>query len=797
MLTSSSCSPLGNDDGQDRRRNRLCGSNRWHQDCECSVNPSAVREQRERRRVVQVAMVVTFLFLPATTSSTLARQDEAPAVTASQATDQIPNALYLVPDDVAFFASSMNHRTQYEALVQSRAFAELANMPLTRAMIEAFRVGFAEGANQSLDEMRPQLEAALGKEQVANMIRFGTDVVSHEMFLYGSADFTNLFEVAQEMNLGFGPISLGEGDAEQEEMSKAFLLKVGAILDERGEELKVPDLVIGFRVEDAELARQHVELLHAFVSLGLIGGDVPAPIRRGYRKAKVGDVEFLKLQLSGSLLQLDALAEEADETLQPLLHKLADHLHDEQIAIAIGVMDNYLLISIGDSLEHLNRLGQAQALIHRDEFAGLRQQAERPLGGVTYCSEALAKAISGKPLSQQLVDLVRAMQAGDSEFQVTNAELFAQLELQAEELGRDIDGIQQKPAAMASYVFLTEDGYEGFQYSWSISPLVDGRQTLTILSHVDQNPMLFAAGRAAEPGRLYELFSKWTKRLDPIVMQLLDESSDDEDVQQFLQVREMVMPYWLKLDETTREALIPAIQDGQSALIVDFKNARQNWGPGVPEGSYPLVMPELAMVCAVSDRAKFIKAMSVYDEFARDMLNLLAVQAGEDFPDEIALPQATSMEIDGGATVYYYPAPQLEELGLDKAFRPNLLLTDKWGIFSLTVAHSERLLEPKPLPNAGPFRRQDQPLVAASGMNFPVLVDAIESWFRYADDLGAFENLELSQDGPFQLSKDELLQSIETLFVVLRCYQGFESVTFVEDGATVIQSRVRFVDIPW
>ena len=376
--------------------------------------------------------------------------------------------------------------------------------------------------------------------------------------------------------------------------------------------------------------------------------------------------------------------------------------------------------------------------------------------------------------------------------------MFTEVESILQEFGRDVESLQPEPAATVGLSFITEDGYESFQYHWAVSPMVDGSQRLSILEHVDGDPMFFAAGRSADPGRLYQVFSKLVKRFDPLMMKIAAESEDEEDVQQFLQLREMVLPYLVKLDKSTSELLIPSIQDGQSAFVIDFKNASDNWGPAVPSGSQPLVLPEFAVVCAVNDRAKFAKAMGVYDEFARDMLNLIATQAGEDFPDEIALPQATSMELDGGATAYYYPAPQLEDLGLDRAFRPNLLLSDKWAIYSLTLGHSERLLEAKSLPTAaGPFSRQDQPLVAASGVNFPSLVNALESWFRYADDMGAFADLELDQDGPFQLSADGLLQSFETMFVVLRCYRGVESVTYVEDGATVTHSRVRFSDIPW
>lgn len=743
------------------------------------------------------ALLLTSVIATSGQDSATAAVEDVSAERSVQETQAVPSALHLVPEDASFFVSSMNQRRQYEAFVQSRAFAELSNMPLSLAMIEAIRNGFEEGSGQSLDDMLVELESTFGEEQINDMIRFGKDVISNEMFIYGSADFTTLADLAQEMNLSLDQVGFGEGQPSQEEFTKAYLSKLDSILDERGDDLKVPDLVFGFRVEDPELARRHVELLHAFVTLGLLGGEAPPPIRRGYRKVKVDDVEFLSLQLSAAMLPLDSMVAEADEAVQPLVEKLVQNLRDEQVAIGVGVLGNYVLISVGDSLEHLNELGQSKPLIDRDEFTGLRKQADRQLAGAAYCSEAFAKALRGKPFGEQLVDAVRVMQASEPDLAIQDPMVQAEVEAMVEEFGKDIDSMQREPAAMSAYTLLTEDGYECFRYCWSVSPFVDGSRPLTILRHVDRDPTLFIAGRAAEPGRVYTLISKWVRRLDPFIMGLVEGAAEDGDVQEFLRFREMVVPYLAKVDTATRELLIPAIQDGQTACVLDFKNARKNTVPGVPPSSEPLVFPELAIICGVNDREKFVEAIAIYDEFAREILNLLAVQAGEEFPDELALPDATSMDFSEGATAYYYPAPQLEAFDLDKVFRPNMMLTDQLAVFSLTMAHSERLLESKPLPNQGPFQRQNQPLAAAAGVNFTSLVNALESWFRYADELQAFDDLQLDDEGPIQLSGDELLESFDTIFLVLRCYQGAESVTYIEDGATVKHSRFRFTDIPW
>ena len=88
------------------------------------------------------------------------------------------------------------------------------------------------------------------------------------------------------------------------------------------------------------------------------------------------------LNLDGAMVPWDQIpldkfkemeAEEGDA------QKIVDQLKKSKLVIALGVRDNYLLVSIGRSLECLEKLGKGQRLIDRAEFKPLEKYADRRL----------------------------------------------------------------------------------------------------------------------------------------------------------------------------------------------------------------------------------------------------------------------------------------------------------------------------------------------------------------------------------------------------------------------------------
>ena len=74
--------------------------------------------------------------------------------------------------------------------------------------------------------------------------------------------------------------------------------------------------------------------------------------------------------------------------------KIVARLKEMTLVVAVGLRDNFLLVSIGSSTDVLARMGQGKRLAERPELAPLQKFAGKRLISVGYISEALSRGSS-------------------------------------------------------------------------------------------------------------------------------------------------------------------------------------------------------------------------------------------------------------------------------------------------------------------------------------------------------------------------------------------------------------------
>ena len=104
-------------------------------------------------------------------------------------------------------------------------------------------------------------------------------------------------------------------------------------------------------------------------------------------------------------------------------------------------------------------------------------------------------------------------------------------------------------------------------------------------------------------------------------------------------MREQLQPLFDQLATVTRDKLIPAFADGQSALVLDAKSTSESWHVAMPPAESALPMLEIGMVNGVSDAGLVKEAFGEYFKIAQqiwDKLHELSVGELKDlFPQEI------------------------------------------------------------------------------------------------------------------------------------------------------------------
>lgn len=697
--------------------------------------------------------------------------------------DELGTSLRIIPADAAFYSSMLRNREQIEAVLNSRAWAKLLEMPVVK-------MGLAMLDMQAADPASPVAQIKAGLEDPANKaaIDLGVDMVSNEIFVYGDKSYVGFVDLMQQI-IGatrYGPMMVqlsGQADEYSPDEIQGMLLF--SVLAENLDLIKTPNLVIGFKLKDPKAAATHLHMLEQLAPVLL--GDIPELAGR-FKKTKVGDHEYLTLTLDGAMIPWDEAPIDdlrKFEATEGDVDKVMARLKQLTLVISLGLRDDYLLVSIGSSTECLARLGKGELLIHRKEFKPLEKFAAKRITSISYMSEAIAAklATSEKDIDDML-ELVDQM--------LSVAELGQAMEDRVRkdtaELAKEVKETLPKPGASMMFTFMTSQGMEGYSYDWSAPSPLDGSKPLDLLKHVGGNPILALVARGKHSPENYESLVKWIKVAYGYFEDLAKPEMNDNERQQFEAVMEKVLPLLGRLDKANRELLIPAFADGQAGLVLDAKLKSEQLHVELPPMPKPMPMVEPAILFGIGDPESLVKGLAEY----RQVINALLDMAAEMEPGVVGgfrIPAPSSEKTELG-TLYYYPLPP--ELGLDEQILPNAGVSKTVVALSATKAHTARLLKATPFDVGGVLKGADErPLAMAASLDWAGLVDAVTPWVELAAAMAIQEQF---GDGEGDEAK-AIMTQVHTVLDILKCLKTVTSESYFEDGACVSHSLTEVQDL--
>jgi hypothetical protein len=680
--------------------------------------------------------------------------------------------LKFVPEDVAFYSASLRLREQYDAFVNSKAFAKLMEIPSIQMGLGMAQGMWMNPPNEQARIAKEALEKPENKELVAML----ADAVSHEIFVFGSGDYAALLELANELGRVQRSAQIeairSDGDPEEEAVRQII-----AAVTESLDDVTLPDTVLGFKVSDTDRAKAQLARLKAIGPLLAL----QAPQLEGrIKEEQVGGGDFVTISLDGSLVPWDEVLQDAGE-MRSEMEALVEKVKPLTLVISLGVWNDYFLISIGDTTEHLASLGQGGLLANRPEMAPLANYASREITDIGYVSEALMQEAGS--VERQIDEML-----GMAQQLVPLAELDTQVEQEllddVKKLGEEMKQHLPEPGAAASFAFLNDRGYEGYSYNYGENTTLDASQSLSILEHVGGNPILAVAGRSKYSPECYDALAGWLGRgLYYFEKVGLPQMSDNEQ-QTYEKMREELMPLLEQLGDITRDKLIPAMKDGQGAFVLDAGTTSYQWHEMMPAAETPVPALELGVVYGVSDIALLKEAAKDYFTVVQQILDKLHEADPDEFPP-IKLPPPESRDFPSG-TVYYYRLPK--NLGVDKHIAPCAAVANDTLAISLLPRQAARMLEPKPLQAGTPLADADRKMGAAVYFNFAGLVDAAAPWVEYGMKMG------FADADPNWLAT--VMGQVNTGLDVLKCFKGVSAATYQEADAWVTHFEVTFEDLP-
>ena len=678
-------------------------------------------------------------------------------------------SLRFVPASASLYSANLRNRETFLRFVNSRAFAKLKSLPLVQMGVAQLQARWE--TNDDLAGLREFLEQPENKQLVSLLL----DGMSHEVFVYGDArhgkwlgtlaQFSNRMNVARMQ-------AAQRGDDPDEAVGGAIV----EILEKDPELLRVPGTVIGFRLSETQPAVVQLARLEALLTQ-VIEAKRPE-LKDRLSRQTVGDSSFLSIKLDGTLVPWEEILDKADLD-DDVREKLTAQLRKVTFNVSLGVYQNYLLLALGEDDSQLRSIGQGSLMADHPKLAPLTKYFDRNVTSIGYVSEEFIQQVTAvNERFDQMLEMVRSglpmVPLGEDikEDLLKDAELFVS----------QVKALQPRQGAMAGVTYETDGAYETVAYDWSENRSLDGSQPLTILDHLDGDPIgFYASRRKADPAE-QEFVHTWAVKLgqyfDRIAVPFMDESQQEL----YQEVKKQMLPLLARLDAANKQKFTPALADGQSALVLNAPLTKNQWHMAMPSADEAVPLPEISCVWSVSDANLVRQGAQEYF----DVLQAAITAMSEIMPDQVPplqLPGPQS-ETTAAGTVYSYPIPPMA--GLDADIAPNAGLSESTMVMSLVPQATARLLQSKPTEVTGPLTRvREQPLASVWQFKMERFVKMIRPWVAYGFQVAGQ-----------QRDIDPMISThVMAVLDVLECIRTSNGISYFENGARVSHSRSEFQDL--
>jgi len=721
-------------------------------------------------------------------------------------TAEVPS-LNLVPQDASFYAAMLRGREQVEVVANSNFWKKLSETDFFKQAQVQINVAMDEPDNP----LTPLL-AALELPENQQALAVVKEMLSDELFFYGGPGIPATLEsVNDATNAGRFATLLQEinGDRIVAQRQVTSMRAVFDSLNANREKLKVPELVLAMRIKDKDAAEEQLRRIEAYARV--LPEHVPdlAPIRGKIKSERVGETRFLTLTIDKTVIPwqkvpFDQLAEKPGQYDQ-----LRDKLTELKLVVALGIYQDYVVLSLGPSTDHLLAWGKGPALADHPKLAVLREKGKQRFTSVSYVSEQLAAQSGVQPH-----DVDQWLGFGEQALPAAKLPEDEQKQILADAraLAGQVKAALPKPGAQVGFSYLTPQGIDSCKYNWTESRRIDGTKSLPVLAHLGRNPLFAVALRGQHRPQEYEGLVEWLSKGRGYFEKYGVPQMSERDRENYNLIGDIAYPLLARLNKINRESLLPALADGQAALVIDGQLKAKQWHVKMPATTEETAMPMPALVLGVADAALMDKALGEYRVLINDLIKQVRPLTAPD-AEEFQLPPAEQKKLEEG-TVFYYALA--DKLGLNKQLGPNAGLSQNYLVLSLAPRQTVELLKDQPLAAAAATEcplagKTDQPIAAAVVFDFPQLVDLSIPWInegvrefvRQMERAIAF-NLGDLDDEEIEVEEQPLVDSPATLATLaqikqvgelLKALRGVTSVTTIEDGVKITRRQIRFEDV--
>lgn len=749
----------------------------------------------------------------------------ATSLPAASAADIADSGLSMIPADAAFVSSSLRLREQYDAIVASNAFASIRKLPAVKKFFDSLEEQRAQpGSPLSIVDTFMQLPE---NRQAFDLL---ADMVATDTFVYGEPSWikvVTLFKKVQQAQQAANILGMAGGDASfggldlllpepddaaagpvpvqpvrmqmirtdfDNEFATRLMLKT--IADNK-DLLVIPDLVWGFRTTMGEAAVTQLKRLEVLLQLATQANpDLAEALER--RTIAGGEFVTFTFKPDYSLLRQQMVVDEDSEADVDAIFAALGKI---EVVMAIGIVGDRIILSLGDSTDHLEKLvisggGFEKGLLGTRPLTPLKDHKDKPITAFSSVSQAMMEVLA--PSTAEIDQL-----ASLSDRIAEQAELSDEAAADARNMLQTISTQYAKwlptPGPWMAYSFISEQGYEGYAWDWSRNGPLDGSKRLDLLEHVGGAPLAAAALRLRTDAYRFDDVVAWADMLRSFAVKHLLPRAD-EDVQERVAAFERhILPLGQEFVEIVRRTFRPAMAGGQIGFVIDGKSKTSRLQRALPkaEASLPLVEP--AIVIGLDDPALFREGMNDLFALSDELVDAVRAMSPEAVPSDYRIADPRKEEVAGG-NVWSWP---LEKAGLDEQVQPAIALGKDAAVLSLVPKQAGRLIVATPLTTGAQLTKFEEPLAGAATLDVAGLIEALEPWLIYAARYAAVQGREGSVDSDLTLNADvedeqakEILVQVKVVLEAAKVLRVATAETAVKPDACVTHWRNIIRDIP-
>ena len=767
-----------------------------------------------------------------------------PIVGVARGADAPEGGVSMIPKDAAFVSATLRLREQIDLVLHSNAVAAIRELPAVVQALEQYEEQKLQpGSPLSMLDTYLQLPE---NQQAVDLLR---DMVSTDTFLYGEPSCITFLELIQkvqqaqnaatilQMSRGGVPegievnrrfeldrIEMDDDDDDDKGSSLDRGLKIVPVrrqvaeieefelnttgtgeqltarmvlqaLADNAEKIVVPDLVWGFKTGKPEVATSQIKRIE--VLLKLLTQTNPA-FGNALERRSIAGGEVVTLTIDGGLVPWGQMLRDQAGIEDGDLDKIRRKLGELDLVIVIGLIGDRVILSIGDSADHLEKLvvDGGDGLASTKPFEPLGEHRNERITGISYVSEALARAAA--PSAADLEQLAAlADTVADSAGLPDGAAKEAR-----EMLGKMAAGYKRRlpiPGPALGYSFLTDKGYEGYSWDWTRNGVLDSSKPLDLLGHTGGSPLLSIVTRAKTPPDQFDDFVDWGRMALAFFRKNILIKADEDDRERFEQAGRQLEPLADRLMTTLQTKILPALADGQSAFVLDGKEKAARLQRLMPASVEPLPIVAPAIAVKLDDPKLFREGLSDLFVLADDVVEEIRALNPDALPDGYRIPEPSKSKVDGGALWTF----ALPNAGLDDQIEPTIGIGEDVAVFSLLPKQASRMLLRQPQETGATLSRFGEPLSVAAAADGPGLIDLIEPWVEYAVRVGVLQQRNGFVDNDSTIGPEDdddrmrdILRQTGVVFEALRCIRVTVAEATTRSDATVVHWQNVIRDLP-